>query len=380
MQNNGNMEKYLLKTIKDLISFKTTEKRYDEFDKTVNYVKKFFEGTNVTIFEHRYNNHPALVITTQGTKHPHILLQGHLDVVNGKPEQFYPRIEGENLYGRGSVDMKGFVALAMHAVRELSGGDADVGLMISFDEEIGSANGTARLIEEGYSCDILFNGDGGYNYAVIYGEKGILKLKLSVDTDPGRHPLPWNGESAFEVFVQEYEKIKQLFPSSKLATDANNWHTTYSLYDVKAENKEFYPPHHVEAKMNIYFARDISVRELFEQINSVLTKTETEMILGSERVFIDKDSPYVQSLRKIMEKNFGREIILKTENGSSDARFYANKGVPIVIVKMVGEDHHGEKEHIYIPAVLPMYNSIIDFVNEHCKFKMEELNENSTVK
>jgi succinyl-diaminopimelate desuccinylase len=380
MQNNGNREKYLLKTIKDLISFKTTDGRFDEFNRAVNYVREFFKGTNVTIFEHRYNNYPALVISTKGTKHHHILLQGHLDVVNGRDEQFIPRIEGEKLYGRGSVDMKGFVALAMHAVRELSETNADIGLMITFDEEIGSANGTARLIKEGYSCDILFNGDGGYNYAVIYGEKGILKFKFSVDTDPGRHPFPWNGESAFEVFVEEYEKIKQLFPSSKLATDADNWHTTYSLYDLKAENKEFYPPHHVEAKINIYFARDISVAELIGQINSLLTRTKTEIISGSERVFIDKNSPYVQSLRKIMEKNFGREIILKTENGSSDARFYANRGIPIVIVKMAGEDHHGENEHIYINDVLPMYNSIIDFINEHCKFKMEELNENKAVK
>jgi succinyl-diaminopimelate desuccinylase len=377
MQNNLDKEKELLNTIKDLVSFKTTEKRFDEFDRTVNYVKNFFAEANVTIFEHRYNNHPALVITTKGTKHPHILLQGHLDVVNGKSEQFIPRVEGDKLYGRGTVDMKGFVALAMHAVRELSSEDFDIGLMITFDEEIGSANGVARLVEEGYSCDILFNGDGGYNYAVIYGEKGILKFKLSVDTDPGRHPFPWNGESAFEVFVEEYEKIKELFPGSKLATDADNWHTTYSLYDIKAENKEFYPPHHVEARMNIYFARDVSVAELFDLINSTLSRTKTQLITGSERVYLNPDSPYAQSLRRIMERNFGREIVLRTENGSSDARFYANKGIPIVIVKMVGEDHHGENEHIFIPAILPMYKTILDFITEHCEFKLETSDEKS---
>ena len=62
-----------------------------------------------------------------------------------------------------------------------------------------------------------------------------------------------------------------------------------------------------------------------------------------------------------MQKNFGQEIALRTENGSSDARFYATSGIPIVIVKMVGEDHHGDNEHILIDKILPMYNSMEEF-------------------
>ncbi len=372
MLNNPELEKQLLQTIKDLVSFKTVEKRFDEFDRAVKYVKDFFEGSNVTIFEHRFNNHPALVISTKGKKHSHILLQGHIDVVNGKPEQFVPQIKGNKLFGRGTVDMKGFDALAMHAVRELSKEDIDVNLMLTFDEEIGSPNGVPKLVELGYDCDILFNGDGGYNYAVIYGEKGILKLKLTVESDPGRHPYPWDGESAFDIFTEEYNKIKALFPESKLATNADNWHTTYSLYDIKVENKEFYPPHFFEAKMNIYFVDDVSVKDLFDKITSLLSRTKAEIIMGSERVFLNPDSPYVLSLQEIMTENFGREIILRTENGSSDARFYADKNIPIVIVKMVGEDHHGENEHIEIPAIVPMYKSIVDFIKIHSQKTTEK--------
>ncbi len=187
MQSNEEKRDELIKTIKDLVSFKTTEKNFSEFERTVNYVKNFFASSNVTIFEHRFEGHPALVISTKGKKHSHIMLQGHLDVVNGKEEQFTPKILGNKLFGRGTVDMKGFVALAMHALRELSSEDLDLSLMITFDEEVGSQNGVSKLADE-YSCDILFNGDGGYNYAVIYGEKGILKVKLTVKTNPGRHP------------------------------------------------------------------------------------------------------------------------------------------------------------------------------------------------
>jgi succinyl-diaminopimelate desuccinylase len=264
VKGNGTNElNEILRTITDLVSFKTTGNNFPEFEKAVAYVEKFFEGENVFIRKHYYNNIPALFITVNDTNKPHILLQGHLDVVNGNDEQFQPKIVGDKLYGRGTVDMKGFVALAMHALRKAAREGNDVGLMITFDEEIGSENGTKRLVEEeGYSCDILFNGDGGYNYAVIYGEKGILKFELEVEAEPGRHPYPWDGENAFDLFIEDYRRITKLFPESKYATDADNWHTTYSIYDVKVYNDEFYPPRKVTAKMNIYFSDDITTDEL----------------------------------------------------------------------------------------------------------------------
>ncbi len=373
VKGNGTNElNEILRTITDLVSFKTTENNFPEFEKAVAYVEKFFEGENVFIRKHYYNNIPALFITVNDTNKPHILLQGHLDVVNGGDEQFQPKIVGDKLYGRGTVDMKGFVALAMHALRKAAREGNDVGLMITFDEEIGSENGTKRLVEEeGYSCDILFNGDGGYNYAVIYGEKGILKFELEVEAEPGRHPYPWDGENAFDLFIEDYRRITKLFPESKYATDADNWHTTYSIYDVKVYNDEFYPPRKVTAKMNIYFSDDITTDELCRKIKAEMKHVKIKGFTASERVFINPASPYVRKLHEIMERNFGREIIYKTENGSSDARFYANKGLPIVIVKMVGEDHHGANEHILISEIIPMYKSVNDFIRE---FSMREAN------
>ncbi len=374
VKNNGtDVRNELLQTIIDLVSLKTTENNYAEFEKAVAYVERFFENENVTINKHYYDGIPALFVTTRKTKKPHILLQGHLDVVNGNEEQFRPEIKGDKLYGRGTVDMKGFVALAMHALRNAARENLDVGLMITFDEETGSENGAKRLVEEeGYSCDILFNGDGGYNYAVIYGEKGILKFELETEAKPGRHPYPWDGENAFDLFIEDYRRISALFPESKEATNNDNWHTTYSIYDVKVYNDEFYPPKKVTAKMNVYFTEDVSTDELCAKIKAAVKHTRIKGFIASERVYNNPDSLYVRRLREIMERNFGREISVRTENGSSDARFYADKGIPIVIVKMAGEDHHGENEHIVISEILPMYESLSEFIREFSVYETVE--------
>jgi len=354
----------LLKTIQDLISFKTIDGNFDEFYGSVEYIEKFFEGTDVIIKKHFFGKYPALFISTHDTKTPEIMFQGHIDVVNGNPEQFIPRIEEDRLYGRGSVDMKGFDALALHLIREIavSGSGYNVGLMLTYDEEIGSENGASKMAELGYGGKKIFNGDGGYDFAVIHGEKGILKITLEVSANPGRHPYVWKGKNAFDLLIDDYRAIAELFPQNGYATEEDNWHSTYSIYDVKIENDEFYPPKRAEAKMNIYFTDDLSVDELLAKIISVTKNVKIGKITGSERVFLNPEDQCVVRLKEIMERNFEREIIIRTENGSSDARYFTNTGAPIVIVKVVGEDFHGDNEHLKIPYLLPLYNSMKEFV------------------
>jgi succinyl-diaminopimelate desuccinylase len=353
-----------------LIEIKTTPSNFSEFIKTVEFVKNYFSDSNVFIREHWFNNFPALFISTKDTKKPKILFQGHLDVVNGKDEQFIPLIEGNKLFGRGSVDMKSFVALAMMLLKENT--EMDLGLIITFDEEIGSENGAKKMFELGYTADLLFNGDGGYNYSVIYGEKGILKIKVKTKANPGRHPYPWKGPNAFNLFLEDYEKLKMIFQENKIATEEKNWHSTYSIYDVVVSNEEFYSPNLVDAKINVYFTEDKSTKELFEIIKKEFRNSDLEIISNSERVFVDSKSKYALNLKEIMEHHFGREIEMRTENGSSDARFYANSNIPIVIVKVVGEDYHGENEHILINELIPLYHSMEDFVYNYFQMELQD--------
>ena len=304
MQNkiNSDLQQELVELIKTLIAFKTTPKNFKEFEKTVQFIKTYFDGSGIFIKEHSFNGFPALFITTRDTKHPKLLFQGHLDVVNGKEKQFTPHLEGNKLFGRGSVDMKSFVALAMKFIK--SNPKLDIGLIITFDEEIGSENGAEKMAELGYSTDLLFNGDGGYNYSVIYGEKGIVKFNMVTEANPDRHPYPWNGKNAFDLFVEDYKKLEKLFPNNNTATEDDNWHTTYAIYDVNVNNKEFYPPHRVEAKITVYFTENITTNELISKIKGEFVNSKITPFVKSERVFINPDSQYTIELKEIMQKNF----------------------------------------------------------------------------
>ncbi|MCF8239842.1 MAG: M20/M25/M40 family metallo-hydrolase [Melioribacteraceae bacterium] len=357
----------ILTTIEDLVSFRTVDGANDVFEKTVRYCEDFFAGSDVIIKKYNYSGYPALVILSEETKTPTFMLQGHLDVVDGSDSQFHPQQNGEYLHGRGTVDMKGFDALAMHLVKHLrkSHPEISIGLMLTFDEEVGGSNGTACLVEENYLPGILINGDGGYNYAVTYAEKGILKFELKVESISGRHTYPWNGQNAFDLLIEDYFQIISLFKDQGIATDSDNWYTTYSSYDICVKNEPLFAPHHAEMKVNIYFADDISSDTLFQDIKNLLKHAAIEKLWGSERVYLEPGNKQIIQMQQKLQHHFNQPIVVHSENGSSDARFFANKGIPIVIIKMVGEGHHTPEEKLHIPSILPMYNSVKDFIIEN---------------
>ena len=121
-------------------------------------------------------------------------------------------------------------------------------------------------------------------------KKGILKFKMSVETIPGRHPNPWQGENAFDILIQNYNKITSLFPYQKQANNDDNWYTTYSSYDVRVKNDELFYPKCAEMKMNIYFTESISADEYFEKIRETvsdkvkITKLRTYAKLNEEQI------------------------------------------------------------------------------------------------
>lgn len=91
---------------------------------------------------------------------PGVMLSGHTDVVpvegqNWTSDPFAMREHDNKLYGRGSCDMKGFIACVLSAVRSVDAGklQTPLHLAFSYDEEIGCI-GVRRLLDTLKSTNI----------------------------------------------------------------------------------------------------------------------------------------------------------------------------------------------------------------------------------
>ncbi|RYF88784.1 MAG: acetylornithine deacetylase [Caulobacteraceae bacterium] len=118
-----------------------------------------------------------------------VILSGHTDVVpvDGQPWSSDPWVLTEKdgrLYGRGSADMKGFIALALAAVPELTKTSLErpAWLAFSYDEEIGCLGAPAMIealaAEEPPPALAVVGEPTGME--VVGAHKGILSAKVTV--------------------------------------------------------------------------------------------------------------------------------------------------------------------------------------------------------
>jgi acetylornithine deacetylase len=137
-----------------------------------------------------------------------IALSGHVDTVpvegqSWTSDPFTLRATGGRLYGRGTADMKGFVASCLCAIPDLQAArlKRPVHLFISYDEEV-NCNGARRLIEDmqlsGWTPDLCLVGEPSL-LQPITGHKGRLALRVTVRGRGGHSSTPGKGVNALQA-------------------------------------------------------------------------------------------------------------------------------------------------------------------------------------
>ena len=145
-----------IKILKDLISFKTISGENNS--SLINYCEDILTKCGASSFKvfddekKRVNLFATLKAKKPNGKEP-IILSGHTDVVpvskGWSTDPFIAKIKDEKLYGRGSCDMKGFLAcsLAFAEIFSKSNLSRDIHFSLTFDEET-ACIGAPLLIKE----------------------------------------------------------------------------------------------------------------------------------------------------------------------------------------------------------------------------------------
>lgn len=130
-----------------------------------------------------------------GPEQPTILIYGHYDVQPEDPielwhtDPFKPTIIGNNLFARGSSDMKGQIYACISAVQSLKstvGIPVNIKFILEGEEEIGSPNLKDFLIKHKdlLKSDVALNPDAGMSRkdlpSITYGLRGLSYFELHI--------------------------------------------------------------------------------------------------------------------------------------------------------------------------------------------------------
>ena len=210
-----------IKILKDLIAFKTVSG--EDNNQLIDYCDDMLSSLGASSFKtydeekKRVNLFSTLKAKKNSNKKP-IILSGHTDVVpvskGWATDPFDATIKEDKLFGRGSCDMKGFIAcaLAYAPIFSSSNLDRDIHFSFTFDEET-ACKGAPILITElkkrGIKDCICIVGEPT-NMKIIDAHKGCYEYTTYFEGLAGHSSMPHKGVSAVEFASKYANKLIEL--------------------------------------------------------------------------------------------------------------------------------------------------------------------------
>ena len=221
MSLDSNLYEKSIKILTDLISFKTISGK--DNGPLIDYCDEILKKNGVSTFRVFDGNKERVNLfgtikakKTNGKKA--IILSGHTDVVpiskGWSSDPFVATIKDDKLFGRGSCDMKGFIACVLAFVPTLSKTnlDRDIHFSFTFDEEtacIGAPLLIKELKKRRITDGICIIGEPT-KMKIIDAHKGMNEYTIHFEGLAGHSSQPHKGVNAIEYATRYINKLLEL--------------------------------------------------------------------------------------------------------------------------------------------------------------------------
>jgi succinyl-diaminopimelate desuccinylase len=344
----------LVELTRDLILIPSTRERPEEIERCMEVVINHVESDAVDVRRFRDEGSPSAVILPIGIERPEVMMLAHLDVV-ARPDgtEYRSSIRDGRIYGPGSGDMKGELAILLEIFREFHERRPGISLALAVtsDEEHGGNHGTRFLFEKtGFRCGVAILPDSGTIHEVAVEEKGILHLKLSAHGPSGHASRPWLVENPMERVVAAVARIQNHFAALKSGDD--HWHPSCAVTQIYTENRvRNRIPSHAEAVLDIRFPAPQRAADMAAAVQCLAEGLEAEIIHAVEPVHVEPDPLYLAATEEIT----GQAPRLIREHGGSDSRYICQFGIPVIMTRPFIGNLHAENEWIDIASMETLY-------------------------
>ncbi|HEV2288253.1 MAG TPA: ArgE/DapE family deacylase [Candidatus Acidoferrales bacterium] len=284
----------------------------------------------------------ACVLASAGTSTRTLYFSGHYDVVPAqRSEQFEPRVEGANLFGRGSSDMKSGLAAMIHAAAAardeglLNAGR--IGIVLVPDEETAGPRGSRDLNARGLlgreGIGMLTPEPTG---GVIWNaNRGAISLRATMRGKAAHVGRQFEGVNAFERALPAMARLAEIKNEVELRE------TRQKIAPAAARKSILMIGGRVEAGTNFNVTPEFCSFTIDRRINPEENLEEEkrrlrEALEGFEIEVLQEEAaaatPAEDRLGAILSRHIGsvtgKEPKFEMCPGLLETRFYAARGVP----------------------------------------------------
>ena len=301
------------------------------------------------------------VIGEIGEGSPIVLLCGHMDTVEG---EIPVKLEDGKLYGRGAVDAKGSLAAMIIAASNFVDNAFDGKILVVgvVDEEKGGT-GIQHFVKEGIQPDYAIFGEPSGLEKVVFGYKGILTVKVIVETPSGHSAAPWLFENAIEKAMEFWKQISRLhLREEKLKS--RFYSITSCLTGIKGGNSSAsFIPSHCEILVQLRIPPQLTPDQVFGEVKRKIDRyksTNPKVKVTVEKVDVakafeaDRRSVIVRALAWGIRKTTLNYASFSRKTGTGDMNVLGNELKIPVVTYGPGDSKldHTPYEHIEIQEYL----------------------------
>lgn len=284
----------------------------------------------------------ACVLASAGTGPRTFYFSGHYDVVPAqRRDQFQPRIEGANLFGRGTSDMKSGLAAMIHAAAAVRDEgllkNGRLGIVLVPDEETAGPRGSRHLEARG-----LLGRDGigmltpePTGGVVWHANRGAISLRATMRGKAAHVGRQFEGVNAFERALPVMARL------AEIKKDVELRETQYTIAPAGARKSILLLGGRVEAGTNFNVTpefcsftidRRINPEENLEEetsrLRDALEGVEIETLQQEPAAATPARDPLGVILSRHIATLTGQVPAFEMCPGLLETRFYAARGIP----------------------------------------------------
>lgn len=359
-------EKIFLEQLAKLVEMRTVTGEVKLLAKALDYIETL---VSAKVVKKRYQNKTAevLILTNTDTMTPDVAYMVHVDVVGANDDQWQLRREGDKLYGRGTSDMKFSIPLGAALLNELTDRNSQLSFafVITTDEEVGGGNGAGYLASQlKFRPKLLIVPDGGDGGHLIYKSKGYTHMEVVSQGVPAHGSMPWKGENALEPLI----KLANLLVSEyERSNKADSWQTTLNIGYLNGGQAVNQVCPMAKLGLDFRFPEASLIDPTINHVKDLISKVggHLELVIKGrdDGTYTDPELAIMTTFIESIEGVMVDKMVVRGTTGGSDAGFFAEYNIPILMTKSDGGDIHGNNEWLGLSSTLNFYKALQIFIS-----------------
>jgi len=296
-------------------------------------------------FTQAYSDEAGNAVGKMGTGEQQIVFLGHIDTVSGNIEV---HLEGDDLYGRGSVDAKGPLAAFVDAVSEIGVRPGWEIIVIGAVDEEGDSKGARHIVEQ-YHPQYAIIGEPSQWQRMTLGYKGTAWAKIEFHQN-----ITHTASSQGSVCEAAFEAWRRLQSWSIEFNDEKNRQfdqVTPTLREFHSFEDGF--QEHAELRIGVRLPVGFSPEEWYQQLHQIINHNAnvyseiTRIGYPISAYRAEKNNPLVRSFLQAI-RGQGGEPSFALKTGTADMNIVAPHWKCPILAYGPGDSNldHTPNEHL----------------------------------